>query len=193
MNQLSSPSISWSELECDNMVYHSFDDNQKSVLGFLLVQLGVELTNIDNRLFEKCEFFDSEGVSLTSPKREKVSVADIIGTCRKDYASPTWLHAYIKLKRCAQYIMSNVVTRGKYFRMLKTSKADNMVTLIKTKNGKYFIHTNGNHRVAMYKLMANTDHLMHSACLCQQYHASKSVGQNRNNLYWLYAEVREIV
>ena len=48
------------------------------------------------------------------------------------------------------------------------------VSLIKSKNGGYYVYENGNHRITFYKLM---------------YLADLANFGNGTNKYWLYAEV----
>ena len=181
----------WADITYGTDFYIPLDANQKAIRGYLLVQLGVDLENLEQRLFEPCEYYDRKDKHFSPERVEKVFVSSIAGTCYKDYACETWLHTFTRIKRAKRYILDGAITRGKYFKMLKAPLSQASITLIKAKNGKYYIDTNGNHRVTLYKLLANTDHLMLKACQNQQFHPESFTLNNRDHLYWLYAIVRE--
>ena len=128
----------WGNMDYEQEFYIPFDENQKAVRGALLVQLGVNLEHLDEKLFEPCEYYEKDGKRFSPQRIEKVFVADIAGTCYKDYACETWIHTFARIKRADKYILNGAVTRGKYFKMLKAPARFSCVSLIKSKEGKYY-------------------------------------------------------
>ena len=173
--------MKWSALSYGEEFYIPYTENQRAVRGFLLRTLGIDLENIPRDFFEPCLFYDKENKHFGEYRNKKVHVRDIIGTSYADYAGDTWIIAFLKIKRAHDYIVNGNVTRGKYFRMLKRPvyEQDVPVHLTHTKQG-YFIDSNGNHRITMYKMM-------YLAELSSQDFSYEPQPQR----YWLYAKVRE--
>lgn len=170
--------MKWSEVDCPKRVYGPLDENEKAVRGFFLRSIGIDLENIPESLFENCVFLDTKNLDLTAEYEAKVHVQDIVGTKHTCYGGGSWLDAFLEEHRAVAHILQGHVTKGKYFRMLKQHIDDPYmcVHLIKTKDGKYYISKNGNHRVTFYKLMYFAD--LENEC-------------NNLHLYWLYALVQD--
>ncbi|MCH5170778.1 MAG: hypothetical protein J1F24_05770 [Oscillospiraceae bacterium] len=169
--------MKWSEIQCPNRCYGELNENEKNVRGAFLYSIGIDLENLPEELFESCEMYSKEGKCFSCEREEKVYIWDIAGTTHSCYSGKTWMDAFLEEHKTLSHIIQGHVTRGKYFRMMKRPINDNWtcVKLIKSKNGKYYIGSNGNHRITFYKLM---------------YLADLANGRARTKNYWLYALVK---
>ena len=171
--------MKWSEISCPerNNFYGPYDDNEMVVRGWFLNSIGINLDVLPDELFEPCELISSEDLKLSNPYEARVDIRDIAGTKHTVYGGRTWIYAFIQQHKTLYHIKAGNVTRGKYFKMLKQplDKQPPCISLIKAKNGRYYVYTNGNHRVTFYKLMYLTE--LASGC--------------DSNKYWLYAEIRD--
>ena len=171
-------SVKWSEITCPERekAHGVYDENEKTARGWFLHTIGIDLENIPEELFEPCEWLDIDGMRLSKPYEARVDIRDVFGTKRNDYAGKTWIDAFCREHKVLLHIRAGHVTRGKYFNMLKKHIEDQepWVTLIKSKNGGYYVYRNGNHRITFYKLM---------------YLADLANFGHGTNKYWLYAEV----
>lgn len=170
--------MKWSDVLCSNRCYGELDENEKCVRGAFLHSIGIDLENLPEELFEPCEAYKSEDKIYSNEYEEKVFIWDIAGTAHSCYGGKTWMDAFLEEHKTLFHIVQGHVTRGKYFHMLKLPTNQQMacVRLIKANNGKYYVGSNGNHRVTFYKLM---------------YLADLAAGQVRAKSYWLYALVKD--
>lgn len=168
--------MKWSELSCENRVYGQYTENEMIARGWFLYSLGIDLDSIPDELFDSCEHFSTDGVTLSNPYEDKIHIRDVVGTTRQDYSGGTWLDAFLQEHKVLSHLQAAHVSRGKYFHMLKRhiNAQAPCIHLIKSKNGKYYVYRNGNHRVTFYKLM---------------YLAECATHGNRLHYYWLYANI----
>lgn len=168
--------MKWSEVTCPDRNYGEYNDKEMIVRGWFLDSIGVDLDCIPDELFEPCELLNIDGISLSKPYEDKVDIRDVAGTKHEIYGGKTWIDAFCREHKVAHHVTVGHVTRGKYFYMLKKHIKEQRpwVSLIKAKNGNYYVYKNGNHRITFYKLMYLAD-------LARYGHGT--------NKYWLYAEV----
>lgn len=169
--------MKWSDIQCSNRHYGELDENEKNVRGAFLYSIGIDLENLPEELFEPCEMYSTKEKRFSSEREEKVCIWDIVGTTHSCYGGRTWMDAFIEEHKTLFHIIQGHVTRGKYFRMMKRpiNQQTACIRLIKSKNGKYYVGSNGNHRITFYKIM---------------YLADLARGQATLKHYWLYAIVK---
>lgn len=185
-NSLRGDFMNWSEI-FDKYSKHRYSHTKEKIIRgyFLCTILDLDLENIPCELtYEKCLYYDPEGKEYGNLNFEKVHIKDIVGTSYREYAGGTWLDSFCQLHRISGYIECNSLTYTKYFHHMKDAgKPFHLaVRLVKTKDGKYYVCENGNHRVSIYKLMY----------FANMYHRSVQTYDIYNpEIFWLYAYVKE--
>lgn len=185
--------MKWSDMTYDDF-YIPYDENQKVIRGFFLTTLNVDLNHIPpifNENFSLCE-----SISETSCRfiEKKVPLSSIIGTSYQEYGNKSIIQAYMRIKRAHEYIRQGIVTRGKYFYMLKSDVRCQKIPIILSYNAHgnyYWVDGNGNHRVILYKMMMLAE-------IAEKYEWARSDGYDINYMgfhdvrkkYWLKALVK---
>lgn len=153
-------------------------DDQKKIKKLFLESLEVNTSAIPDAFLEPCIYYDKNGKTFSEPKPMKVYLNMIKGTSYDIYAQETWIETFAMLKRASRYIKNGDVTKKKYFAGLKKTVKNKYlaIRLIKAKDGFYYVDSNGNHRVTLYKMM---------------YYSDVTNGIDCANDYWLYAMVED--
>lgn len=145
-------------MKWSNFTYSEFyipcDENQKAIRGYWLTTLGLDLEKIPTILREPYYYYGT-GTKNGKPTPQKIFLKDIVGTSHSDYGEMELIQAYMRIKRAGYYISNGYATRNKYFYALKQPvyKQAAPVTLSRLDNDKFFVNSNGNHRVILYKMM----------------------------------------
>ena len=188
--------MKWSEMSYSDY-YFPFDENQRAIRGFFLTTLHVDLEAIPYIYNQPFEFFNSSSYSFSEYCPRKVFLRDIAGTSYKDYGGMSIIQSFMRIKRGGAYISNGMVTRGKYFYMLKRPVFEQNCPIAlsyDTKTGKYWVDSNGNHRIVFYKMMMLSE-------IAEKYEWSRSEDydleyagfEEITNRYWLNAMVREVL
>ena len=146
--------MKWSDYSYDDF-YIPYDENQRAIRGFLLTTLKIDLNDIPIVFHEYFNYIDGS-MNRISYSAEKVYLSSIIGSSYKDYSDMRIIDSYMRIKRAAKYIQQGVVTKGKFFYMLKKPCKDQLCPVLLSCNSdhsQYWVDGNGNHRIILYKIM----------------------------------------
>ncbi len=186
--------MKWSEFNYNDF-YIPFDENQRAIRGFWLVEQKINLENLPMIFKEPFGLFESQKFIKTSFEERKVYLNDIIGTSHHDYGDMEIIQSYMRLKRASEYIIDGLVTKSKYNRMLRKPirEQDVPVALTQNEDGTYFVDGNGNHRVILYKMMLLSEiSLKHSYVFDKNFNFNRELFKDVKRKYWINAKVNII-
>lgn len=183
--------MKWSDIKYDSEFYIPFDENQRAIRGFLLTQLDVDLNCIPHIFNEPFQYIEGTAFNNTQYEQRKVYLSDIIGTSYKDYGGSSIIQAYLRIKRASGYIKAGMVTRNKYFRMLKDDvKKQSCPVELSQIGEQYFVNGNGNHRIVLYKIIMLAEIAQKYEWACSDdYDVNYDGFHDIRNKYWLNARV----
>ncbi|NLJ30629.1 MAG: hypothetical protein GX424_03340 [Clostridiales bacterium] len=184
--------MKWLDLTYSDF-YIPYDENQKVIRGYWLSTLGINLEELPDCFQKPFYYYESSQEQKGTLKSQKVSLSEIVGTSHTDYGGMKIIESYMRLKRAPSYIKDGRVTRSKYFYQLKRPAHEQVapVTLSRLDNGKYYIDSNGNHRIVFYQLMMLSE-ISTTYPLANAEDYNLRTFDNIKKRYWLNAMVKSV-